>query len=456
MFVSLLSVRFTKLEQRSKEEICNRYMTDVSSTKYSPWSASPYPNQYYSCNLKPYDKVTDDSIGLKEFNYMRWLVGIDSESFIRYYPDDEAENLTRHCAVYTVENLHSSKRPNYGDACYSADAGSGCMAAMRTILYGSGNYDYSNAIQSFIRSNDGSDPNAVENRRWALSYLVLGPNFAAARQERHTAFAMRIIYISRGSDPHLPFTTYPPPGYFPARFIYTKWSFWAPGIPDNADLSITVKIDNELQSINGYTNLRTNLYLIHAGVCFKVGNYTENQYQTLVGKRIDVTITYQEKIFEYTIYPIDCNSELNIATMSLIPPPTQTPARTPSMSPSPSRSPTPSPLPTPAVSPVRTPIPTPEISPEETPIETPSPSPSQSTTKTISPTMSDYPTYDRQETDNLQSGNSKRRAVKIGVGVSVGIILLIGVIVGAIFISKTILKRRSDPERSETQLMVLV
>ncbi|EAY18828.1 hypothetical protein TVAG_294790 [Trichomonas vaginalis G3] len=306
MLIHLLLIRFEKLERRSKMEICSRFRKEVFSLYYRK---SPYPDQNGSCTQLTYDKETDDNRALTELNYMRWLVGFDTKTVITNEYDDHLIQ----CAINNVANENLEHYIGGNDNCYTNKAASGCATSSLSAYRGRG-YNAAIALQHFIEdSGEGNED--VIHRKWVLfsglKKTAFGGAYNSKAPKYSTTIAMKTLFRPYEMGEKLLFTAYPPPGYFPAQFVYNRFSFWAPNIPDRSFINISVKINDVPQNITERTDFLQGAGDQDKGVVFSLSDYGVNSYdypyETILNKRIDVKISYDKTVFDYTIYPVDCS-----------------------------------------------------------------------------------------------------------------------------------------------------
>ncbi|EAY18817.1 hypothetical protein TVAG_294680 [Trichomonas vaginalis G3] len=306
MMIHLLLIRFEKLERRSKMEICSRFRKEVFSLYYRK---SPYPDQNGSCTQLTYDKETDDNRALIELNYMRWLVGFDTKTVITNEYDDHLIQ----CAINNVANGYLEHLIEENSLCYTYKASSGCYTSNLGANLGR-NYNAAMALQRFIM--DAGDGNKyVGHRNWilfsGLKETAFGGAYDSMSPKYTTTIAMKVVPWPYEAGEKLLFTAYPPPGYFPAQFVYNRFSFWAPNIPERSYIKISVKINDVPQNITERTDFLQGAGDQDKGVVFALSGYGKNSYdypyETILNKRIDVKISYDKTVFDYTIYPVDCS-----------------------------------------------------------------------------------------------------------------------------------------------------
>ncbi|EAY18830.1 hypothetical protein TVAG_294810 [Trichomonas vaginalis G3] len=300
--IPILLIRFEKLEQRSRISVCSRFRKDVSS--YYNWTL-PYPDLNGSCTQPTYDIATDNNNALRELNYMRWLVGFDTTTVL----DENFNDQVVQCAMNCAANGRLDHYPSPTSKCYTGPAFWGCrfsnLAAAGAIL------NAPNALQQLIE--DSGDNNLeVGHRRWifynGLKRTTFGGAYDSQSPLYQCAVAQRVVFGDDTPLQVLPFTAYPPPGYFPAQFVYSRFSFWAPGIPSNAEFNISVKINDEPQNLTEkYSFARVDVGDGVGGVMFSFANYI--RFSKIVNKRIDIQIKCADKVYDYTIYPIDCSDK---------------------------------------------------------------------------------------------------------------------------------------------------
>ncbi|EAY10523.1 hypothetical protein TVAG_184250 [Trichomonas vaginalis G3] len=427
MLISLIYVRFDRLEARTMAEVCSRYKSDVSSISYSFSGKPPYPDQQGTCTQYRYDKESDDNKGLKELNYMRWLVGFNTPVTL----DSRYDYEQVQCAICNVKNRRLNHRPSTSTPCYSTAAYAGCSTSNLGAGYGS--FDAARAVQQFIQDPGVYNEN-LGHRRWVFSEGLTSTAFGGAynsvssyQQGFTNSVAMKTTM--KFGEGTLLFTAYPSPGYFPARFIYNRFSFWAPGIRERGPLQISVSIDGEPQRIGAIVYTTGNYGGNQRGAMFNLTSYPEDRlyqtdYQKLIGRRIDVQVEYNYNVYEYTILPVDCDSA-EIST------------------------PTPNtPIP---ITPVQN---TPTTKPNIT--DPPSDHADMPQTNTMQPD-STIPTSENKnqgnETGNQVSNNGSDNGMKkkLIIGIVVGLVLVVIIIVVAIIVIKKASSSQNNNEVEKTE-----
>ncbi|EAY18818.1 hypothetical protein TVAG_294690 [Trichomonas vaginalis G3] len=160
---------------------------------------------------------------------------------------------------------------------------------------------------------DNGDKNKmVGHRQWVFSYDLGKAAFGGAYNSKSpgisASVAMKVSGMGIFPSEILPFVAYPPPGYFPAQFVYNRFSFWAHDISSGNNLELSVKINDSPQNIS-------EIYYLGRGMMFVLADYGEFSadlpYYKIVNKRIDVHITDNatKTDYDYTIYPIDCSDK---------------------------------------------------------------------------------------------------------------------------------------------------
>lgn len=301
MIFSLILIRFEKLEQRTRMDVCSKFKKEVYSVKYQDGA---YLDQNGTCSQPTYDKATDDTRALIELNYTRWLVGFDTKTELTNDYDDQVIQCAMNCAA----NGRLSHYPESNSSCYTPAAYAGCSTS--NLAASSGYLNAATALQQLIDDQGGNNLE-VGHRRWILYSGLTKTTFGGAYNSEaflSNAVAQKVIFDDSESGKQLTFTAYPPPGYFPAQFVYSRFSFWAPGIPLGADVNVTVKINDVPQNLSEFhifTEGGVGDY--SGGAMFAMEKYP--YISDIVNKRIDVQVTYKTTVYDYTIYPIDCSDK---------------------------------------------------------------------------------------------------------------------------------------------------
>ncbi|EAY18829.1 hypothetical protein TVAG_294800 [Trichomonas vaginalis G3] len=262
------------------------------------------------CTQQTYDKETDDKYAIIELNYMRWLVGFEVPTVITNDFDDQVIQ----CAMNCASNGRLEHFPASDSRCYTGAALDGCSTS--NLAASTGQLNAATALQNLI--NDFGDGNLeVGHRRWILSRTLKRTAFGGAYDSQHlNNFGYAVAQKTNFGDSEIeqiPFTAYPPPGYFPAQFVYNRFSFWSPDFPSNSPINISAKINNEVQNVT-LRRFEITGYGDHdQGVMFSLGGYGRSSYDSpyhqIVNKRIDIQIKCADKVYDYTIYPIDCSDK---------------------------------------------------------------------------------------------------------------------------------------------------
>ena len=157
--ITLLLIRFEKLEKRSRMSVCSRFKKDIFSTERR---ISPYQDQNGTCTQYSYNKTEDDRRALIELNYMRWLVGFERPTVLAEGYDDELIQ----CAITNVANGKLNHEPTPASLCYTPGAFAACSSS--NLGAGFRDYDASSSIQQFIMDN-GDTNKIVGHRQWVFS-----------------------------------------------------------------------------------------------------------------------------------------------------------------------------------------------------------------------------------------------------------------------------------------------
>ncbi|EAY00473.1 hypothetical protein TVAG_443430 [Trichomonas vaginalis G3] len=277
---------------RKRSKVCSRYNSDF----YAKWGQKNFdyfPFGYPpkdQCSIPKYNKTEDDKKGIKTYNFVRWITGLNDNIFI----NDTFHDTQCACALYCYYN-GLNHHPSESKKCYSTNASIGCG----TSNLAGGSASSAAAILGYYY--DYGDPNPG-HRLWLLSRSMKQTSFCGVGG----ASALKTFGMATLDKPHeIDFVASPPPGPVPPELIPADngvmWTFWGRNMSTTLP-KVTVKQNGTAVPIV------TAPYFGEWGERF-VGfrpNITAK-----INTKFDVEIAFEQFIYKYSIYITNCSVDMS-------------------------------------------------------------------------------------------------------------------------------------------------
>ncbi|KAH0790120.1 facilitator of iron transport 1-like [Histomonas meleagridis] len=229
--LSITTITWDELENRTPQEVCSKYNTLHVRTATT-------------CHIPSEDECgvgtqteEDKKDALNYMNFYRYACGLGE--LVQSTDAEVIQEQMEACTIMEANDLFSHYLDDTSLACWTSGGQSG--ARNSNIFWSSGAACGSRSIDSYM---DDSDVESCGHRRWlllpTLSQLAQGVN-------GHYS-ATRVMSFDRTGTSSPKFIAYPPPGAFPVNLIPNVWTFsrqWDPSsttahnMPSDSQVSLT-------------------------------------------------------------------------------------------------------------------------------------------------------------------------------------------------------------------------